>query len=148
MLRRSDQTLQCNRAGSGFSVSLTVEPEDGETELFGKYVEDLQEDVLVGNNSISGNLKYVTEYTGFSGDPNEQEGHYLALKFEATEGATTTVEIIGGDHGPVELDSDMNIVCRIKNNHQKIKVVTSLDGASITKVYDLSTLELLPPTNE
>lgn len=61
----------------------------------------------------------------------------------ATEGATTTVELVGGHSGPVELDSDMNIVIRIENKFdQYIKVVTTKDGASVSKTYYLNDLVL------
>lgn len=59
----------------------------------------------------------------------------------ATEGSTTTVEVLGGYSGPVTLDSDMNVVLRIENPFtQKIKVVTSKGDASIEKIYDLNDL--------
>lgn len=48
--------------------------------LLGKYASDLQKDVTVSANSILGTLKYVTDYTGFSGDPELQEGNYLAIR--------------------------------------------------------------------
>ncbi|MBQ6446468.1 MAG: hypothetical protein IJJ10_03265 [Bacillus sp. (in: Bacteria)] len=127
-----------------FLVSLTVEPEASETNVLGKLVSELQTDVNIEDNYITGTLNYVEGYTGFSGDPELQEGNFLALKFEATEGATTTVEILNGYSGPVELDSDMNWVGRIADNEtQKIKVVSTLDGDSISKTFDLSLLECL-----
>lgn len=88
-------------------------------------------------------MKYVTGYTGFSGDPDLQEGNFIALKASAASGATTTVEVVGGHSGPVELDSDMNFVLRIENKNQKIKVVTTKDGESVTKIYSLKSVKLL-----
>ena len=44
---------------------------------------DLQKDIVVSNGAISGTLKYVTGYTGFSGDTSEQSGHYLCIHAEA-----------------------------------------------------------------
>lgn len=143
MLRCPDQTVQCNRTGSGFSVSLTVEPEDSETTVLGKSVSDLQDNILIGQNSISGTLKYVTGYTGFSGNPSQQDGHFIALKFES-DADEVTVEIVGGTSGPVALDEDMNWVGKITNDSQKIRVIATKDGATITKLYDLSQLEFEP----
>lgn len=62
----------------------------------------------------------------------------------ATDGATTTVELIGGasEGHPVELDSDMNIVIRVTNIDQKVKVVTTKSGASVTKIFSLNDLIL------
>ena len=72
----------------------------------------------------------------------------MALKFEAPEGSTTTIQMIGGEvvRDPVELDSDMNAVIRVADpSRQKFKVVTSMDGAEdIVKVYHLAGLKCLP----
>lgn len=70
----------------------------------------------------------------------------MALKFTATEGATVTIQMIGGEivRDPVELDSDMNAVIRVADpTNQKLRVVASKDGyTSVTKEYDLSGLTL------
>lgn len=86
----------------------------------------------------------MTDYTGFSGDTNEQSGNYLVLKADAGEGAIITVELVGGNLGhPVTLDADKNIVLRIGDNRrQSVKVVASKDGQEITKVYSLTDLAL------
>lgn len=96
------------------------------------------------SDHITGTLKYVTGYTGFSGNVDEQEGNYLALKMEATEGATTTVLLTNGTvNRPVTLDSDMNIVLRITNPaKQKVIVTTTKDGVEVSKKYSLSSLKL------
>lgn len=111
----------------------------------GKTVNELQTDIVVNGDSIIGTLKYVTGYTGFNGsNPEEQKGNYLALKVEASpEDATTTVELVGGTKGPVELDEDMNIVLLIKNKDtQSVKVTTTKDKKSVIKTYGLSGLTL------
>ena len=127
-------------------LTLRVMPESGSTELFGKLVSDLQSDVSVveqtGTRAITGVLNYVTGYTEFSSDVSLQSGNFLALKFEADEGATTTVEVVNGYSGPVTLDSDMNIVLRIANNNQQVKVETTKGTEKVTKVYSLSDLLL------
>ena len=87
----------------------------------------------------------MTGYTGFSGDPAEQSGNYLVIKCDTGDvsGATITAEIIGGDHGPVTLDSDGILVSRIKNRSQKIKITaTKEDYGTVEKVYDLASLIL------
>lgn len=111
--------------------------------MLGKNVSDLQTDIVVDNDAITGTLKYVTGYTGFSSNVAEQQGNYLALKVSAPEGAKTTVEVVGGTKGPVALDDDMNIVLLIKNKDtQSVKVVTEKDGKSATKTYSLKGLTL------
>lgn len=116
-------------------------PESGESELFGKQVADLQENIIIEGDSISGNLKYVTGYTGFSSKVSEQSGNYLALKISTvpSENVTTTVELVGGTKGAVTLDSDMNIVLRIANKDtQSVKIISTTGNESVEKLYTLT----------
>ena len=125
-------------------MSLSVKPEDGEAVLFGKTVNELQSDVVVSDDEVTGTLKYVDGYVDFSSNVSEQSGNYLALKIEAepTE-AETVVELVGGTKGPVTLDDDMNIVLLIKNKDtQSIKATTTHNEESVTKTYGLSGLTL------
>lgn len=114
--------------------------------LLGKELTDLQSGVSIGQDAIAGTLKYVTGYTGFSGDPAEQEGHYIALHIDTdAEADSIVVELIGGDHGPVELDSDRTLISRIKNKQQKIKIVAKKDGyPDVERIYNLAGLTLEP----
>ena len=125
-------------------MSLSVKPEDGETVLFGKTVNELQSDVVVSDDGVTGTLKYVDGYVDFSSNVSEQSGNYLALKIEAEPAeAETVVELVGGTKGPVTLDDDMNIVLLIKNKDtQSIKVTTTHNEESVTKTYGLSGLTL------
>ena len=124
-------------------MSLSVKPEDGEAVLFGKAVNELQSD-MVADDEVTGTLKYVNGYVDFSSNTSEQSGNYLALKIEAEPAeAETVVELVGSTKGPVALDDDMNIVLLIKNKDtQSIKVTTTHNGESITKIYGLSGLTL------
>ena len=146
MFRSVNQTLFRYRAGAsvGPLLSLSVKPEDGEAVLFEKSVSDLQANVVVGEDSITGTLKHVTGYTGFSSNVSEQTGNYLALKIEGVpDNSTTVVELVGGTKGPVTLDEDMNIVLLIKNKDtQKVKVTVTKDQESVTKTYSLAGLTL------
>lgn len=125
-------------------MSLSVKPEDGEAVLFGKAVNELQSDVVVADDEVTGTLKYVNGYVNFSSNTSEQSGNYLALKIEAEPAeAEAVVELVGGTKGPVALDDDMNIVLLIKNKDtQSIKVTTTHNEESITKTYGLSGLTL------
>ena len=125
-------------------MSLSVKPEDGEAVLFGKTVNELQSDVVVSDDEVTGTLKYVDGYVDFSSNVSEQSGNYLALKIEAEPAeAETVVELVGGTKGPVTLDDDMNIVLLIKNKDtQNIKVTTTHNEESVTKTYGLSGLTL------
>ena len=124
------------------AMVLDVAAEDDATVVFGKAAGTVQSGIVVNDNFIQGHLNYITGWTAYSpGDVTRQNGNYLVLKFIATEGATTTVELVGGFDGPVTLDSDMNAVIRITDKkNQKIKVVTTLNGDTITKVYSLTAL--------
>lgn len=126
-----------------FAAPLTIDPEDDDTTVLGKTVGDLQSGVIVNNNSIEGTLKYVTGYTGYSADPELQSGNFLALKFAAAEGATTTVQVLGGSGEIKTLDSDMNAVFRIERTNQKIKVVSTVDGESNERILSLGRVNLL-----
>lgn len=125
-------------------MSLSVKPEDGEAVLFGKTVNELQSDVVVSDDEVTGTLKYVDGYVDFSSNVSEQSGNYLALKIEAEPAeAETVVELVGGTKGPVTLDDNMNIVLLIKNKDtQSIKVTTTHNEESVTKTYGLSGLTL------
>jgi len=123
-------------------TSFTVSPETDEAgSLLGKLASDLQTGVTISGDVISGQLKYVSGYTGFSGNSAEQEGNYLALKVETDNAEDViTVELLGGTVGhPVTLDSDRNIVLKIANTTQRVKVVVN---GTATKTYELTGLEL------
>ena len=98
------------------------------TDLLGKSVTDLQADIEISDGAITGTLAYVDDYTGFSGDPAEQVGHYLALHHECEAADSVTVELSGSPRGPVELDEDGISVMRITSTAQKIKVTAKKEG--------------------
>ncbi len=67
-------------------------------DLLGKVISDLQKDYGVSAGKIIATLKYVTGYTGFSSDPELQEGNYLAFHVANTMGADhITVQFTGRD---------------------------------------------------
>lgn len=110
--------------------------------MFGKVVADLQEDIEIAGDSITGTLHYIADYSSaFSGD--EAHGNYIALHFTCdVEDAVLTVEVVGGDHGAVTLDEDRISVLRIKNTDQKIKVTATKSGESYSRIYDLKGITL------
>jgi hypothetical protein len=113
---------------------------DETVDLFGLTCEDMQEDIVIGEDAITGTLKAVTDYTGFSSDTELQSGNFIALKFESIEGATITVTVTN----PVELDEDGIVVLRIADKStQTITVVASKDGQTLTKEYSLTGLTTL-----
>ena len=112
-------------------------------DLLGKVVSDLQENITISNKALTGTLKYVEGYTGFSGDPTLQEGNYLAIHVDGVPAdAKVKVELIGGTYGEVTLDADRICILRIANVNQKIKVEAIKGKDVITEIYDLSGLTL------
>lgn len=128
-------------------LSLSIDADiSADTDLLGKSVTDLQENIEISNGEITGTLKYVTGYTGFSSKTAERKGNYLALHVDTPDDAEATVELIGGTVGkPVTLDADRLIVLRITDPAtQSIEVVTTLGGESVTQTYSISNLVLEP----
>lgn len=76
---------------------------------------------------------------------DERTGSFLALKaVEVPENAEVQIEIIGGTHGPVTLDSDLNIILHITDKDtQKIKMTSSLNEFTYEKIYDLKQIDLV-----
>jgi len=127
-------------------ITLTTAASTSE-DLLGKAASDLQENIVVGTDSISGTLKYVEGYTGFSGATAEQEGNYLALYITADVADTViSVELINGTVGhPVTLDNDGQIVLRITNvSTQSIRIIGRKDDGIAVKNYTLTGLVLTP----
>ena len=128
-----------------YNLTLDVQAKDSTAVVLGKTVSELQENVFVNDNSVQGILNYVTGYTQFSGKPEEQEGHYIALQFEASDGATVTIQTIGGldDTRVVTLDPDMDAVIYVKSTKEKLRVTCTLNGDVITRTISFSGLKLL-----
>ena len=129
-------------------ITLSVDADiSGETDLLGKSVTDLQEDITVSDDAITGTLKFATGYTGFSGDENLQSGNYLVIHAEADEGAVISAEVIGGYSGPVTLDTDGILIARIESTSQSIRFVGMKAGkVTAVKTLSLSDVTLTPET--
>lgn len=115
-------------------------------DLLGANLEDLQSDIVIGSDTISGVLEYVSDYSGFSSKAEEQSGNYLALHITVPQydDAVITVELIGGSLGkPVTLDEDKTIILRITDpDNQSVKIVATKDNNVVTKTYALTGIEL------
>ena len=129
-------------------IGLTVNVDaniGADTDLFGKVVSDLQEDIVIGPDGVSGTLKYVADYSSAYG-AGEDSGNYLVLHCSTPgiEGATITSEVVGGVHGPVTLDEDGIVISRITDkSSQTIHIVASKEGYEDSSVtLDLSQLVL------
>lgn len=113
-------------------------------DLFGKVIADLQSDIVVGaDHIISGTLKYVDDYTGFSGNPEEQVGNYIVLHASVSDvpdGVNYTIQ--AKITNAVTLDDDGIYVGLVRNKDtQTITFTASADGyESVTKTYALTGL--------
>lgn len=128
------------------TLEIVVTAVTGDVDLLGLTPDDLQDDVEISDGAISGTLKYVSDYTGFSSDVSEQNGNYLAIKVTAVEDATITVELINGTLGhPVTLDSDGMIVLKIADaDTQSIEVIATKGNISEKQSFTISGLTLTP----
>ncbi|MBR6045754.1 MAG: hypothetical protein IKP95_12860 [Ruminococcus sp.] len=100
---------------------------------------DLQSGITIGEDGITGTLKYVSDYTGFSGDVSLQSGNFLVLHSTTNhDGATITVTVTN----PVTLDDDGIVVLRVADKDtQTVTISASKEGYdTVTKVYSLSGL--------
>ena len=130
------------------TLSITVSPITGNDDLLGKKAADLQSNIVIDNKTmtVSGTLKHVTGYTGFSSKVEEQSGNYIALNIDPASGfpETMTVEVKNGTSGPSKLTSaDHQVVLKIKDAAtQGIIVKATNNGAEVTKEYKLTGLTL------
>lgn len=120
---------------------MSVSPNIGNTDLFGKTASDLQTGIVVGDTGIEGTLKYVADYSSAYG-AGEDSGNYIVLHYGTNVPATITVEVVNGVHGPVTLDEDGIAILRIADKStQTIQVVASADGfETLTKTFSLTGL--------
>lgn len=114
------------------------------TDVLGKATTDLQDGVEVVNASIKGTLKYVTGYTGFSGDPAEQSGNFLTVYTPLKAGVTVTMELIGGTTGVKTLDDGIMVVRITNKDTQSLKLVATDGVNSVTRIFDFKELTLTP----
>lgn len=105
-------------------------------DLFGKVISDLQSDIEITDDAISGTLKYIDDYSSaFGGDL--ASGNFIALHFDAPEQATVKVKLTD----EVTLDEDRIIILRIADKDtQTIKATLTLGEQVVTKTYSLTGL--------
>lgn len=94
-----------------------------------------------GSDSVTGTLKHVTDYTGFSGSVAEQSGNYLVFHAEVpdVDGVTITAKITKTS----TLDDDGIGVFRIVDKTKKLVITASKTGyESVVKEFKLNGLTL------
>ena len=130
-----DYVATANNSLAAYTVDANIADS---VDLLGKKASDLQKGVFVDDYKVFGTIKHVTGYTGFSGDPAEQEGYYLVLHF-ALEGADS-IKV-----NDVTLDSDGLHIIRFMNpvekTDRKLKVEIVDGQDSIVDYLDISGLK-------
>lgn len=140
---RNDKAVTVRRSDVYISFDIAAD-----YDLLGKVVGDLQEDMAISTNNIIGKSHYVEGYTGFSGDPEEQEGNYIAFKVGFDGGAYTKITAQGGTAPEVEVDpSDHTHVMIIKKKNPLVIRAYNGDVVVSSKTYDISQLVLEPAEN-
>lgn len=126
-----------------------------DTDLLGKVIGDLQDNVVVDTNKITGELYYVDDYSGFSGDVELQSGNYLAVHASVPEVSNVTIKLkISTKEGEKTLDpSDGILILRVTPEYIKSDVKLTFtaykDGcAPYAKTFDLTGLTLDPAEDE
>ena len=142
LIRKADSIM------STLMDDVTVEPEAGTTVSpwdATKKVSDMQEDIVVGEDKITGVLKFVKGGIAPSGIL-AGDGYFLALKFSDVDASATSKKVglvPSAGSGLVELDSDMNAFMKISDINSQIFEVVITDGTrSGVQKFDLSGLEL------
>lgn len=128
-------------------ISLSVDVDiPADLSLLGKYTSDLQEDIEVDDDAITGTLKWVADYSAAFGE-DEKAGNFIAVHAGSDPGVTISAEVIGGYHGPQILDTDGILIARIESTTQKLRF-TAMQAGKVTKVrdYSLAELTLTPET--
>lgn len=135
-----DEVIEFFAGDDNVLSGLKVTAYNGDMDLFGKTAADLQSNVVVGANAITGTLKYQANYTGFSSKTEEQTGNFIAIKADVP--AATDAKITVKVTNPVVLDDDKIIVLRIADKDtQTITVTASKEGYDdVVKVYGLTGL--------
>ena len=115
-------------------ADVTVAPKAAADTIFEHTVSDLQTDVAISGNVITGTLKYVTTgalpaYWG--------PGYFLALDFGEYQGVKVGLVPSQGS-GMGALDSDKDAAFVIKDNSQKVMVQKTVGNEVHTQVYELA----------
>ena len=123
---------------------MTVAPENESTLIYEVPVSDIQDDVAIVGNKITGTLKYLDGSDPISGYWGA--GNFLALKFSGIDPRATSVKVgmnPSQGSGLVELigDPDMNGVFKVTNKATQKFVVVTTDGIKTKRQeFDLSEL--------
>lgn len=124
-------------------IGLTIDTNiSSSTDLLGKVVSDLQENIHIYKDSVEGTVFYLDDYTGFSGNKDEQTGNFIALHASVPNVEGVTIKAIRPGR-TVTLDSDGILILRIPTKHFVIKFQASKSGyETVEREFNLDRLFL------
>lgn len=129
------------------TTGVTVAAMSGSATVWEHTVSDLQEDIEVTGNKITGKLMQCTE----GALPAKWgPGYFLCLQFSNFVTGTTSClagvkPSLGSGYGDVYEDTDHAMVVQINDRKlQKVKVITAAGARSLTQTFDISDLEFVP----
>lgn len=97
-------------------------PKSGDDfDTLGKEISELVDDgiAIEADGSVTGTLKKVTGYTGFSSDAGEQNGHFFPIKLNAPYG--TTAVTVTGTKTKTAVEDDWILFVKDKNSTFKFE---------------------------
>lgn len=126
-------------------TGLTVEAEDGETNIFGRKVKTMQTGITITGNAITGTLKYLS-----SGAIAQDwgAGHFICLKVsDADPSKSVKIGLNPSDGtGLIQIDNDKNGVFKVTDKDtQRFAVLQNESGNTLLQQFDLSGLTLEAP---
>ena len=111
------------------------------TQVYEFDVDNLQTDIVIKENEITGTLKHASGFNGFSNKTEEREGNFLALSLNANEGVKITTQLMNGTNKKPITVNDGFCVYRVTNKDtQSVKVTFTKGDTTETKIYGLSGL--------
>lgn len=151
-VRKLEQMEEDANPLSALAIDVDIDPAEN---LLGKVVGDLQKDVSVGVRGVTGELYYVDDYTGFSGDPALQSGWYLVTHAAVPDVTGVTIKFHKSNRAEVKsLDSDGLMIARFEENeiladNVSITWTAYKDGyAPFSKTLSMAKLILDPEDDE
>lgn len=124
------------------SLSDKVSIPNGETELYGKTVDELASNLEVqSDGKVTGTLNYVTGYTDFSSNEEEQSGNYFPFSLEVS-GTNMTFKK-NGEVSKESIPFEKDNVFRITSKTDKFEVL--VDNESVI-TFDFSETKLKTAT--
>lgn len=126
-------------------TGLTVEAEDGETNIFGRKVKTMQTGITITGNAITGTLKYLS-----SGAIAQDwgAGHFICMKVsDADPSKSVKIGLNPSDGtGLIQIDNDKNGVFKVTDKDtQRFAVLQNESGNTLLQQFDLSGLTLEAP---